>query len=136
MRSTRAHKGAAETCAFGLANWMPRPEIERRVAEAARISEIGELMERKPRQLSGGQKQRVAIGRAVREPQLIAVRRAALARLELTWRVQMRVELAGLYNRLGTAMIYVTHDQVEAMTMAACICVPERRQYRAGGHAL
>ncbi len=110
--------------AFGLTNLrMPRAEIERRVAEAARILQIGELMERKPRQLSGGQKQRVAIGRAiVREPQLFLFDEP-LSNLDAELRVQMRVELAGLYNRLGTTMIYVTHDQVEAMTMATRITV-------------
>jgi ABC-type sugar transport system ATPase subunit len=102
---------------------MPKPEIARRVAEAARILQIEELMERKPRQLSGGQKQRVAIGRAiVREPQLFLFDEP-LSNLDAELRVQMRVELANLYNRLGTTMIYVTHDQVEAMTMATRIAV-------------
>jgi multiple sugar transport system ATP-binding protein len=118
------HMSVRKNLAFGLTNLrMPRPEIERRVDEAARILQIGELMERKPRQLSGGQKQRVAIGRAiVREPQLFLFDEP-LSNLDAELRVQMRVELAGLYNRLGTTMIYVTHDQVEAMTMATRICV-------------
>ena len=118
------HMSVRRNLAFGLTNLrMPRPEIERRVAEAARILKIGELMERKPRQLSGGQKQRVAIGRAiVREPQLFLFDEP-LSNLDAELRLQMRVELAGLYNRLGTTMIYVTHDQVEAMTMATRICV-------------
>jgi ABC-type sugar transport system ATPase subunit len=118
------HMSVRKNLAFGLTNLrMPRPEIERRVAEAAKILQIGELMDRKPRQLSGGQKQRVAIGRAiVREPQLFLFDEP-LSNLDAELRVQMRVELAGLYNRLGTTMIYVTHDQVEAMTMASRIAV-------------
>lgn len=118
------HMSVRKNLAFGLGNLkMPKPEIERRVSEAAQILQIGELMERKPRQLSGGQKQRVAIGRAiVREPQLFLFDEP-LSNLDAELRVQMRVELAGLYNRLGTTMIYVTHDQVEAMTMATRIVV-------------
>ncbi len=118
------HMSVRRNLAFGLTNLrMPRPEIERRVAEAARILQIGELMERKPRQLSGGQKQRVAIGRAiVREPQLFLFDEP-LSNLDAELRVQMRVELANLYNRLGTTMIYVTHDQIEAMTLATRIVV-------------
>src|SRR5690242_9543409 len=118
------HMSVWKNLAFGLTNLrMPRDEIERRVAEASRILQIGELMERKPRQLSGGQKQRVAIGRAiVREPQLFLFDEP-LSNLDAELRVQMRVELAGLYQRLGTTMIYVTHDQVEAMTMATRIAV-------------
>jgi multiple sugar transport system ATP-binding protein len=118
------HMSVRKNLAFGLTNLrMPRQEIERRVADAAKILQIGELMERKPRQLSGGQKQRVAIGRAiVREPQLFLFDEP-LSNLDAELRVQMRVELANLYNRLGTTMIYVTHDQVEAMTMATRIVV-------------
>ncbi|MFD2648477.1 ABC transporter ATP-binding protein [Devosia albogilva] len=118
------HMSVRRNLAFGLSNLkMPKAEIERRVAEAARILRIEELMERKPRQLSGGQKQRVAIGRAiVREPQLFLFDEP-LSNLDAELRVQMRVELANLYNRLGTTMIYVTHDQIEAMTMATRIVV-------------
>jgi ABC-type sugar transport system ATPase subunit len=118
------HMTVRKNLAFGLSNLrMPKPEIERRVSDAAKILQIGELMERKPRQLSGGQKQRVAIGRAiVREPQLFLFDEP-LSNLDAELRVQMRVELASLYNRLGTTMIYVTHDQVEAMTMATRIVV-------------
>jgi len=122
------HMSVRKNLAFGLTNLrMPRPEIERRVAEAAKILQIGNLMDRKPRQLSGGQKQRVAIGRAiVREPQLFLFDEP-LSNLDAELRVQMRVELASLYNRLGTTMIYVTHDQVEAMTMATRIVVLAQR---------
>jgi multiple sugar transport system ATP-binding protein len=118
------HMSVRKNLAFGLGNLrMPKPEIARRVAEAAKILQIEELLERKPRQLSGGQKQRVAIGRAiVREPQLFLFDEP-LSNLDAELRVQMRVELAGLYQRLGTTMIYVTHDQIEAMTMATRIVV-------------
>jgi multiple sugar transport system ATP-binding protein len=118
------HMSVRKNLAFGLSNLrMPRDEIARRVAEAAKILQIEELLERKPRQLSGGQKQRVAIGRAiVREPQLFLFDEP-LSNLDAELRVQMRVELAGLYQRLGTTMIYVTHDQIEAMTMATRIVV-------------
>ncbi|HTO29087.1 MAG TPA: sn-glycerol-3-phosphate ABC transporter ATP-binding protein UgpC [Devosia sp.] len=118
------HMSVRKNLAFGLGNLrMPRDEIARRVAGAAKILQIEELLERKPRQLSGGQKQRVAIGRAiVREPQLFLFDEP-LSNLDAELRVQMRVELAGLYQRLGTTMIYVTHDQIEAMTMATRIVV-------------
>ncbi|MFC3704683.1 ABC transporter ATP-binding protein [Devosia honganensis] len=118
------HMSVRRNLAFGLTNLrMPRDEIDRRVADAARILQIEDLLERKPRQLSGGQKQRAAIGRAiVREPQLFLFDEP-LSNLDAELRVQMRVELANLYNRLGTTMIYVTHDQTEAMTMATRIAV-------------
>ena len=118
------HMNVRRNLAFGLQNQkMPRSEIDARVAEAARILQIEELLHRKPRQLSGGQKQRVAIGRAiVREPKLFLFDEP-LSNLDAELRVQMRVELASLYGKLGTTMIYVTHDQVEAMTMASRIVV-------------
>ena len=118
------HMSVRKNLAFGLRNLrMKSDEIDRRVAEAARILQIEPLMERKPRQLSGGQKQRVAIGRAiVREPELFLFDEP-LSNLDAELRVQMRVELSGLYERLGTTMIYVTHDQTEAMTMASRIVV-------------
>ncbi|MBL4806530.1 MAG: sn-glycerol-3-phosphate ABC transporter ATP-binding protein UgpC [Rhodobacteraceae bacterium] len=118
------HMSVRKNLAFGLTNLkMPKPEIKRRVTEAAKVLQIEELLERKPRQLSGGQKQRVAIGRAiVREPQLFLFDEP-LSNLDAELRVQMRVELADMYHRLGTTMIYVTHDQVEAMTMATRIVV-------------
>ena len=118
------HMTVRKNLAFGLQNFkMSKAEVERRVAEAARILQIEPLMDRKPRQLSGGQKQRVAIGRAiVREPKLFLFDEP-LSNLDAELRVQMRAELASLYARLGTTMIYVTHDQVEAMTMASRIVV-------------
>ena len=118
------HMTVRKNLAFGLQNFkMSKAEVDRRVADAARILQIEPLMDRKPRQLSGGQKQRVAIGRAiVREPQLFLFDEP-LSNLDAELRVQMRAELASLYARLGTTMIYVTHDQVEAMTMATRIVV-------------
>ncbi|MDO1583129.1 ABC transporter ATP-binding protein [Rhizobium oryzicola] len=118
------HMTVAKNLAFGLENMkLPRAEVQRRVAEAARILQIEKLLDRKPRQLSGGQKQRVAIGRAiVREPKLFLFDEP-LSNLDAELRVQMRAELASLYARLGTTMIYVTHDQVEAMTLASRIVV-------------
>lgn len=118
------HMTVRKNLAFGLGNLkMPKAEIATRVAEVAKILQIEELLERKPRQLSGGQKQRVAIGRSiVREPELFLFDEP-LSNLDAELRVQMRVELAGLYQRLGTTMIYVTHDQVEAMTLATRIVV-------------
>ncbi|MGR3804087.1 ABC transporter ATP-binding protein [Marinibacterium profundimaris] len=118
------HMSVRKNLAFGLQNLkMGKQEIARRVADAARILQIEPLLDRKPRQLSGGQKQRVAIGRSiVREPQLFLFDEP-LSNLDAELRVQMRVELAALYERLKTTMIYVTHDQVEAMTLASRIVV-------------
>ena len=118
------HMNVRKNLAFGLTNLrMTKVEINRRVKDVAGILQIEELLGRRPRQLSGGQKQRVAIGRAiVREPKLFLFDEP-LSNLDADLRVQMRVELANLYKRLGTTMIYVTHDQVEAMTMATRIAV-------------
>ncbi|MCW5723091.1 MAG: TOBE domain-containing protein, partial [Devosia sp.] len=100
-----------------------KAEARQKAAEVAATTGLANLLSRYPRQLSGGQRQRVAIGRAiVREPQLFLFDEP-LSNLDAELRVQMRVELANLYNRLGTTMIYVTHDQVEAMTMATRIVV-------------
>ncbi len=113
-----------QNLAFGLETArMPRPEIERRVQRAAEILRIEPLLKRKPKQLSGGQRQRVAIGRAiVREPRIFLFDEP-LSNLDAELRVQMRVEIAKLHQDLGNTMIYVTHDQVEAMTMADKIVV-------------
>jgi ABC-type sugar transport system ATPase subunit len=101
----------------------PRDEIERRVRKAADVLMIADYLERKPRQLSGGQRQRVAIGRAiVREPSIFLFDEP-LSNLDASLRVDMRMEFARLKERLGTTMIYVTHDQVEAMTLADKIVV-------------
>ena len=103
-----------------------KPEIEQRVKRAARILQIENLLQRKPKQLSGGQRQRVAIGRAiVREPKVFLFDEP-LSNLDAALRVQMRIEIAKLHKELQTTIIYVTHDQVEAMTMADKIVVLAR----------
>jgi multiple sugar transport system ATP-binding protein len=118
------HMSVYQNLAFGLETaHFPRPEIDRRVQRAAEILRIESLLKRKPRQLSGGQRQRVAIGRAiVREPRIFLFDEP-LSNLDAELRVQMRVEIAKLHNDLGNTMIYVTHDQGEAMTMADKIVV-------------
>ena len=118
------HMSVRENISFGLKMAKaPRAEIERQVAEAARILQMEALLDRKPRQLSGGQRQRVAIGRAiVRHPKLFLFDEP-LSNLDAELRAQMRVEIARLHRDLGVTMIYVTHDQVEAMTLADRIVV-------------
>jgi multiple sugar transport system ATP-binding protein len=118
------HMTVAENLSFGLENVkMDRSEIDRRVADAAKLLEIEQLLQRKPRQLSGGQRQRVAIGRAiVREPSIFLFDEP-LSNLDAALRVQTRGEISRLHKRLGSTMIYVTHDQIEAMTMADRIAV-------------
>ena len=118
------HKSVYQNMAFGLQmRKYPKEEIEKRVREAADILGIGPLLERKPRQLSGGQRQRVAVGRAiVRHPQVFLFDEP-LSNLDAMLRVQMRVELKRLHERLETTAIYVTHDQVEAMTLGDRVVV-------------
>ena len=118
------HMSVFANMAFGLKmRRMPRDEIRRRVDEAAGILEISELMDRKPKSLSGGQRQRVAMGRAiVREP-VAFLMDEPLSNLDAKLRVQMRSELGLLHNRLKTTTLYVTHDQVEAMTMGDRVAV-------------
>lgn len=118
------HMSVRENIAFGMRMAkMPKPDIETRVAEAARILQMESLLDRKPRELSGGQRQRVAIGRAiVRHPKLFLFDEP-LSNLDAELRTQMRVEIAKLHNELGVTMVYVTHDQVEAMTLADRIVV-------------
>jgi multiple sugar transport system ATP-binding protein len=118
------HMTVRKNLSFGLETLKtPKAEIKRRVAEAAEILQIGELLERRPGQLSGGQRQRVAIGRAiVREPKIFLFDEP-LSNLDAELRVQMRVEIKRLHRQLGVTMIFVTHDQVEAMTLADRIVV-------------
>ncbi len=118
------HMNVYQNLAFGLETAkVPKDEIKQRVQRAAEILQIVPLLQRKPKQLSGGQRQRVAIGRAiVREPKIFLFDEP-LSNLDAELRVQMRVEIAKLHNDLGNTMIYVTHDQVEAMTMADKIVV-------------
>ncbi len=118
------HMTVYENMAFGLKlRKYPKAEIDQRVRDAARILSIEELLNRKPKALSGGQRQRVAVGRAiVRKPQVFLFDEP-LSNLDAKLRVQMRTEISKLHNRLETTMIYVTHDQVEAMTMGDRIVV-------------
>ena len=118
------HMSVYENMAFGLKlRKTPKEEIKRRVEEAARILDINHLLDRKPKALSGGQKQRVALGRAiVRQPKVFLLDEP-LSNLDAKLRASMRTELTKLHQRLGTTFIYVTHDQVEAMTMATRIVV-------------
>jgi sn-glycerol 3-phosphate transport system ATP-binding protein len=113
------HMSVFDNMAYGLRNRRtPRPEIDERVREAARILALEPLLDRRPRQLSGGQRQRVAMGRAiVRKPQVFLFDEP-LSNLDAKLRVQMRVEIKRLQRALGVTSIYVTHDQVEAMTLS------------------
>tara|TARA_B100000925_G_C21986574_1_gene464804 strand:- start:155 stop:1174 length:1020 start_codon:yes stop_codon:yes gene_type:complete len=118
------HMSVRQNLAFGLENLkMKKDEINKRIIEATRLLRMQDYLERKPGQLSGGQKQRVAIGRAiVREPSIYLFDEP-LSNLDAELRVATRVEIKALHKRLGNTMIYVTHDQVEAMTMADKIVV-------------
>jgi multiple sugar transport system ATP-binding protein len=118
------HMSVYDNMAFGLKmRKFPKAEIEQRVKDAAQLLGIQELLKRKPRQLSGGQRQRVAVGRAiVRHPQVFLFDEP-LSNLDAKLRVQMRVELKKLHDRLETTAIYVTHDQVEAMTLGDRVVV-------------
>ncbi|MCX5668471.1 MAG: sn-glycerol-3-phosphate ABC transporter ATP-binding protein UgpC, partial [Candidatus Omnitrophica bacterium] len=118
------HMTVYENMAFGLKlRKYPRPEIDARVKEAANILGIEDLMHRRPRELSGGQRQRVAVGRAIIRKPLVFLFDEPLSNLDAKMRVQMRMEIKKLHIRLQTTMIYVTHDQTEAMTMGDRIVV-------------
>jgi multiple sugar transport system ATP-binding protein len=121
------HMTVYDNLAFSLRNQkLPKEEIDRRVKAAADVLELGEYLKRKPKQLSGGQRQRVALGRAiVREPAGFLMDEP-LSNLDAALRVQTRAEILKLQKRLGTTTIYVTHDQVEAMTMGDRIAVMSR----------
>jgi len=118
------HMTVYENMAFGLKlRRVPKAEIDRRVRAAARVLELEHLLDRRPHQLSGGQRQRVAVGRAiVREPRVFLFDEP-LSNLDARLRVEMRAELARLHRELGRTMLYVTHDQVEAMTLGQRIVV-------------
>lgn len=118
------HMSVRENLSFGLENIrMPKAEIDTRVANAARLLQIDQLLERRPRQLSGGQRQRVAIGRAITRDPEIFLFDEPLSNLDAELRVVMRAEITALHQRLKNTMIYVTHDQIEALTMATKIVV-------------
>src|SRR5258707_944324 len=118
------HLSVYDNIAFGLKlKGVPKEEIDTRVGEAARILDLEPFLKRKPRALSGGQRQRVAMGRAiVRQPQAFLMDEP-LSNLDAKLRVAMRAEIAGIQQRLGVTTIYVTHDQVEAMTMGDRVAV-------------
>src|SRR5213595_1154940 len=118
------HMSVYDNMAYGLKiRKMPVAEIKQRVDKAAKILELGHLLERKPRQLSGGQRQRVAMGRAiVRQPKVFLFDEP-LSNLDAKLRIAMRVEIRKLQRRLKTTSIYVTHDQLEAMTLADILVV-------------
>jgi len=118
------HMTVYQNLAFGLKlRKYPKTEIDKRVREAAEILGILELLDRKPKALSGGQRQRVAVGRAIVRKPKVFLFDEPLSNLDAKLRVQMRTEISKLHNRLGTTMIYVTHDQIEAMTMGDRIVV-------------
>ncbi|MDR0598627.1 MAG: sn-glycerol-3-phosphate ABC transporter ATP-binding protein UgpC [Treponema sp.] len=118
------HMSVYENMAFGLKiKKVPKDEIDKRVHEAAKILDIEKFLDRKPRALSGGQRQRVAVGRAIVRNPKVFLFDEPLSNLDAKLRVQMRAELSDLHHRLNATMIYVTHDQVEAMTMADKIVV-------------
>ena len=118
------HMSVYENMSFGLTvQKVPKAEIESRVREAAAILNITNLLERKPKQLSGGQRQRVAMGRAIVRRPKVFLFDEPLSNLDAQLRVQMRTEIKKLHKRIATTVVYVTHDQVEAMTLADKIVV-------------
>src|SRR5450759_2736848 len=118
------HMSVHDNMAFGLKmRKFEKTEIDKRVRDAAAILGIGELLTRKPRQLSGGQRQRVALGRAIVRHPRVFLFDEPLSNLDAKLRGAMRSEITKLHQRLGTTFIYVTHDQMEAMTMASRIAV-------------
>src|SRR6516164_10608198 len=131
------HMSVYNNMAYGLRNrGMARDEIDRRVREAARILELTAMLDRKPRQLSGGQRQRVAMGRAiVRQPKVFLFDEP-LSNLDAKLRISMRVEIRKLQRRLNTTSIYVTHDQLEAMTLADILVVMNGGQVEQIGNPL
>jgi multiple sugar transport system ATP-binding protein len=118
------HMSVRDNMAFGLKlRKVPKADIEKRVADAAGLGRLEKNLDRKPKELSGGQRQRVALGRAiVREPAVFLMDEP-LSNLDAKLRVQTRAEIARIHQRLGTTMVYVTHDQIEAMTMGTRIAV-------------
>ncbi len=118
------HKTVRDNIGFGLkVRKMPKPEIEKRVQEAATLLGIADLLDRKPRELSGGQRQRVALGRAITRNPKVFLLDEPLSNLDAKLRVQMRAELKLLFERVQGTVLYVTHDQAEAMTMSDRVVV-------------
>ena len=121
------HMSVYDNMAYGLRNrGTPKPEIERRVAEAAKLLAIGDFLDRKPRALSGGQRQRVAMGRAIVRNPKVFLFDEPLSNLDAKLRVQMRTEIKRVHQKVRTTTVYVTHDQVEAMTLADRVVVMNR----------
>jgi len=118
------HMSVYENMAFGLKlRGTPKDEIDRRVQEAAKVLQITPLLDRKPKAMSGGQRQRVAMGRAIVRNPAVFLFDEPLSNLDAKLRVETRAQISKLHQRLGTTFVYVTHDQVEALTMADRICV-------------
>ncbi|MBR2427923.1 MAG: sn-glycerol-3-phosphate ABC transporter ATP-binding protein UgpC [Lentisphaeria bacterium] len=118
------HKTVYDNLAFGLKlRGFPKADIDKRVKEAADILGIHDYLDRKPKALSGGQRQRVAVGRCIVRKPAVFLFDEPLSNLDAKMRVQMRAEISKLHHKLATTMIYVTHDQIEAMTMGDRICV-------------
>ena len=118
------HMTVYDNMAFGLKiRKMPKDEIDKRVQEAAKILDLDKLLDRKPKALSGGQRQRVAMGRAIVRNPKVFLMDEPLSNLDAKLRVQMRIEISKLHDRLGATIIYVTHDQTEAMTLGTRIVV-------------
>ena len=131
------HMTVAENMGFGLKmTGHPKAEIEAKVAEASRILKLDDYLARKPKALSGGQRQRVAIGRAIVRGPEVFLFDEPLSNLDAELRVEMRVEIARLHREIGATMIYVTHDQVEAMTLADKIVVLRKGRVEQVGRPL
>jgi sn-glycerol 3-phosphate transport system ATP-binding protein len=128
------HMSVYDNMAYGLRNrGTPKDEIDQRVREAARILEVDQYLERKPRALSGGQRQRVAMGRAIVRKPKVFLFDEPLSNLDAKLRIQMRVEIKKLQRALNTTSIYVTHDQLEAMTLADQLVVMNKGQVEQAG---
>jgi len=131
------HMTVFDNMAFGLKlEKRPKEEIQDRVQEAAKILQIEQYLKRKPKQLSGGQRQRVAIGRAITRKPKVFLFDEPLSNLDAALRVQMRIELAKLHEHLDTTMVYVTHDQTEAMTLSSEIVVLDQGEISQQGEPL
>ena len=131
------HMTVADNMSFALKRaGTPKPEIEQRVTQAAKILGLETMLQRLPRQLSGGQRQRVAMGRAIVRDPAVFLFDEPLSNLDAKLRVQMRTEIKELHQRLGTTTVYVTHDQIEAMTMADRIVILKDGRIEQTGHPL
>ena len=131
------HMTVFDNMAFGLKlEKRPKEEIQDRVQEAAKILQIEQYLQRKPKQLSGGQRQRVAIGRAITRKPKVFLFDEPLSNLDAALRVQMRIELAKLHEHLDTTMVYVNHDQTEAMTLSSEIVVLDQGEISQQGEPL